>query len=606
MAAKLSDGLLDPVQLAIVAAGLSRQYGVRVTVSGSDTATTTFRDGEVTINLPAVSSDDPAFPLLVRGYIDHEVGHVRFTDHEAISKVFGHEASDIQMQLLNILEDVYVERRMAGLYKGCGYNLTRISKYLFTEDVQAKSRLASKGITVKRTRSSKPATVEPIGQILMWVLYQVRGQANPACGITPEILRSLDDGLKERGLDKIADKLRPIIARVPAEGTSTEANAKLAKELYDALDNASGNAHKDDLMSGAFSNPDADVQSKANDRDEVTASIASDRCTQHTITRALDDVRNAGLMPTTAVGIASMASRSIERAVDTTVNASKRMESSGQDGKVDTRLANFNRIHWDKNGAANYSFDSSPKYLQMANRISGRLACRLQSLLQAYVMNRSGIGRSGGVDTHRLHRIAVNDARVFTRREIRRGMNTEFVILCDASGSMNDRVIPADGITSSHIMGYAVYSIMKALRTLPGMKSSAYAFYGSVMREMYGKGEQIRKPVLPRATGGTPLAESLIQMVPVFELDPLSRKVVIVLTDGWPDDRDTAKIVINRMRNMGFVVATIGIGTSADALGAMFTDCADDFASVCNLEDMDRLPDTLCSTLRKHTIKGGL
>ena len=66
--------------LPLVAGVLGRKYGVKVEIGGTDAYT----DGTV-IRLPSLPGDVPDTLLaMVRGYLDHEAGHVRDTDFLAM------------------------------------------------------------------------------------------------------------------------------------------------------------------------------------------------------------------------------------------------------------------------------------------------------------------------------------------------------------------------------------------------------------------------------------------------------------------------------------------------------------------------------------------
>ena len=68
--------------LPLLASVLGKRYGVEVVIDG-DTACT---DGH-TIYLPSLPLDsDESLLVQVRGFIDHESAHIRFTDFEAFQR----------------------------------------------------------------------------------------------------------------------------------------------------------------------------------------------------------------------------------------------------------------------------------------------------------------------------------------------------------------------------------------------------------------------------------------------------------------------------------------------------------------------------------------
>ena len=72
--------------LELVAVALSEEYGIRVVCGGRRAETICLPNGRPLIRIPSVHCEDPNYLSLLRGYIDHEVGHVRFTDRDAIDQ----------------------------------------------------------------------------------------------------------------------------------------------------------------------------------------------------------------------------------------------------------------------------------------------------------------------------------------------------------------------------------------------------------------------------------------------------------------------------------------------------------------------------------------
>lgn len=127
---------MDTRELMILAQGISAQHGVNVVFSGqADDAWCKKNDGKYTISVP-FSTDN----MLVYGYLDHEVGHARFTDFSILPTV------GMERQVANIFEDVYVEERMGNLFPGAERNLRKLRRHVFTpehvKDALAKDKSA--------------------------------------------------------------------------------------------------------------------------------------------------------------------------------------------------------------------------------------------------------------------------------------------------------------------------------------------------------------------------------------------------------------------------------------------------------------------------------
>lgn len=80
------------------------------------------------VNLPYMP-DDASNELLdaVQGFIDHEIGHIFFSDYKVLIK-----ARAIGLaQLHNTIEDTYVERKMKGKFTGAAHNIGTTTAFFF-------------------------------------------------------------------------------------------------------------------------------------------------------------------------------------------------------------------------------------------------------------------------------------------------------------------------------------------------------------------------------------------------------------------------------------------------------------------------------------------
>lgn len=106
-----------------------RKKSVNVVFKGDGAAT----DG-TNIYLPSLNHNSEVTDKqasIMRGYVDHEAGHVRHTDFDALQK-FGMECAKDDNKLLrsvhNALEDVWLERRVIDEYPGALENLSATTK----------------------------------------------------------------------------------------------------------------------------------------------------------------------------------------------------------------------------------------------------------------------------------------------------------------------------------------------------------------------------------------------------------------------------------------------------------------------------------------------
>ena len=115
--------------LPLVASVLGKKYGVQVQIGG-DTACT---DGSI-IRLPTLPLEtDDVLTGMVRGWIDHESGHVRETDFDVLKDK---DVTPLIKNIWNIFEDWRVENKLAERFPGCRTNLCWLIDHEFTKRIK--------------------------------------------------------------------------------------------------------------------------------------------------------------------------------------------------------------------------------------------------------------------------------------------------------------------------------------------------------------------------------------------------------------------------------------------------------------------------------------
>ncbi|MEA1053997.1 VWA domain-containing protein, partial [Lamprobacter modestohalophilus] len=84
-------------------------------------------DGQ-TIVVPTLPSDSALLPV-AWGYLAHEAGHLRYTDFTVYRRA-AQDGDALSGQILNILEDVRIERALAGPYPGTRETLQAVCAHL--------------------------------------------------------------------------------------------------------------------------------------------------------------------------------------------------------------------------------------------------------------------------------------------------------------------------------------------------------------------------------------------------------------------------------------------------------------------------------------------
>lgn len=100
---------------------LARQYHINVVYEGDQART----DGN-TIYLPQVKEMNDELWADLNGYLDHEVGHCKFTKFDEMTQA----KTRMHREMLNMVEDVRIEREMIKEFPGCELNLTPLNTKL--------------------------------------------------------------------------------------------------------------------------------------------------------------------------------------------------------------------------------------------------------------------------------------------------------------------------------------------------------------------------------------------------------------------------------------------------------------------------------------------
>jgi cobalamin biosynthesis protein CobT len=202
---------------------------------------------------------------------------------------------------------------------------------------------------------------------------------------------------------------------------------------------------------------------------------------------------------------------------------------------------------------------------------SAKLSARLQGLVQASRMDRPRPVRSGRrLDPKRLHRVAVADARIFARRAHRIAPNTAVHLLVDLSGSMHATVHRGDGSQTTRASSAleSALSLALALDGIPGVTVATTAFPGQAgtadrVTRMVQHGQSPRARAgafIQSARGGTPMAQALWYVAAELLACREERRMLMVLTDGEPDDTPEALRLLGLCRQAGIEVVGVGIG----------------------------------------------
>lgn len=573
------------ISMAMLAGLMSRKYNINMQVSGGTAYTHIDSDtGKVTINIPAAEYEDDKYLGYVRGYIDHEVGHVKYTRHDKLGEALTDAAPNHQMMrknIWNILEDTYVERMMMQDFAGCGRNLRNLVRLVFGEP----------GVEMPRMLQ----VVDYIGVIMNYILFNQRSRLYPFLSDKLDAYR----GQMETFFPGLADVINPVMDDAWKENDSTEHNLQWANRITDAIlatvpmpeqqeqgqgqgQGQQGQGQVDKALSARTLADE--IQGELNTIDNDDGGI-TDAAAQDIAGKVLQVVKSMDSM-----GDSQVASSSVFRPF------------AGDSGE--SMRNTFKRAYARATAGAKYEDATTVMYMadnkqylrrlsaaekQEAMLITAKLSAQLKALLQTYVMNRGGAFRRGHLDSNRLARLAVNDQRIFQQRVQQRGLDTEIVILMDMSGSMSSQ-------NKNVISSEALYAVTHALHGVKGIRVAVYGFSHNDFISIKEFNQPAHENMRLVCAGGTYAGEATMLALSKFSWREGTRRIFIAMTDGDTYNPNLFDIALKRARKAG--VEVVGVGICDTSMGQYVS--KDEYVPVNNIKEF---PAKLFAILRGKLIR---
>ena len=572
----------------------------------------------------------------LRGYIDHECGHVKFTDFETYANMYRSVVADCLQykpkasvtlkdflhdyasMVINILEDVRIERLMGIDFPGSRTNLNTLSEYLF-KDCYSVSMMMGEGMT---------------GRLYSLLFMRVRSLINPALEESAQLLY---DDMKADVQEKYTDYTRHLdavwgigdifVQDWNVEGAALEFIRIVIEVLEDYTNTTQGTNNRksssntgDSSAGGTGDSSDGDTgDSSDGDTSDSSDGDTGDSSDGGTASRKKS-------VTISAKTVSSMAADLYEMQRDDKGNVSRRfmdavrdmtdsLEDNNQISDADLMLVDSMFSHTaerldkllDKT-KMNALADGKPVYITGCSRVQAlspeqrgdmdvvmyNLYGRLADVLQTMTMVRHSTGMCGArLDARVLHRTSVGDGRIFSKKVQRLRRVTEVALLFDASGSMS---LTEYGKSNNNEMAQCMaLGCLKALRALPGVKSSLSGFSNGEMFVMSDYGDPVHEVILS-AIGGTPLGSSLVELTSQFSDGPDVRRIILFFTDGFPDNVGAVTMALDLAKRSGIEVYGIGLQTKA-----IHTFMDSDHSIIVN--SIHELAGGMCDMLRKGMVR---
>ena len=563
----------------IVAAAIGNRFGVKVSVGGDKAET----DGQ-TIWLPAYEGDDADYQDVAWGLLAHEAAHIRYSD---FTLRFGH--SVLRRRLCNAIEDVRIEHELAKDFPGTRLTIRTVIEKMIAKGDFVASNIDDHPANILYSFVLKSLRARVLGQAALLPLVEqteVALKANfPKGAVTrlkgllsevPEGLQSEIDCLQltDRILTMIEEEFEQQRQRNQAQSSAHE---EPSPELDDAdqdadsedSDDSNGQDSQDDMEPDEQLPNDTDCESSSepagnddsapkNPDDEPATPVDSS-----TSEPQGEDEENAEIADPMGVlqALLSADDGDIEQDVFESLksalslaaeNVSELLMPSGHEPPMDDRAGAF--------------------LLRKVQSESGKIRAALQGLVQSQTLNRSQHAcRGRRLDGKRLHRLPLGETKVFQRKQSKVAPNTAIHLLLDKSESMGYQVTDSQGQPIGSRMPIALEATLAlalAFEGIPGVNPGVTAFPGShddsVFRLLeHGQRVNARTGAFSlAAAGSTPMTEAIWFGAASLLRCREPRKVLIVMTDGQPNDTLSTLELLQRCRDSG--IETVGVGLSLD------------------------------------------
>ncbi|MDF4412053.1 VWA domain-containing protein [Vibrio parahaemolyticus] len=510
--------------LPIVAAAYGEKFGVKVLIQGQDA----FTDGE-RIVIPTANPDDPHYQQIAWGYLAHEAAHIRHTNFEMVQKA---SSKPIRKALLNIIEDVRIENELAKDYPGTRRSISQVIEYM-----------------VDTQQMCVPEQLEPASNLQAWLLFRLRCHFLGQKALTP-LYQAVDERVRQLFPAAAMSRLSAMLTVVPSLASTGEV-LKLVDAIVAMLEEESRPPQDEsDADNGNDMGQDA-----SNDSNN-----SSDSQTPETGSSAMGDAAETGDSDNS----------------DQADNLRQALEASAAQFEPDTFAQVAEVLSEQAEGHQGVTPLSLPQaeqamlgdeaILTLSASESAQIRARLRGMVQSSQDNRNHAKRHGlRVATHRLAASQAGESRLFIQRQPRIAPNAAVHLLVDISGSMG-KPIGEGNRKYFHVANEAALALAMALEGIPGVVPAVSYFPG--IHQEVSIALLPKQSVRHRAAcfdqkprGCTPMAQAMWFAANSLLAQKQKRKLMIVLTDGDPDDWAATHDIVDRCRRSGFELLGIGIQT---------------------------------------------
>lgn len=581
--------------LPLVARTRGRNMGVKVVMGHGGPGT----DGK-TIFLPRLPIDDPDTYDLAIGYIGHECGHIRDSDNELVIQT--KMQNFYKGHLLNLFEDIRIEKLMGQFYPGVRMDLVRMVKKM-----------------VRRGYFNLPDPEDAANVVGTYMLYTLRTNILVQSGLK-DMAEQLSDLIDEAypGLRKELDAfmfdvdtakstqdclvlaeqavevIRKYIQEDPPNDSSKgddESESEKSQEGESTPSEGSGSegeeseeddSNQEDQGGGSGSNSGQNEEGDSDNPDSGQAPQEGDPQEEDGTGGPDNNDPSLGEGGNNGGQVTKEIIEKIEKALSAGEDDVEKLLGEMLQEALE-ELSDQHGCWADGYGVADeVDYTSHRLDEEKVKAETNALRTRLRLISKNETRNLpKRVGRR--FKPSRYVRMKAGDPRVFAGRNFVVDENAAFHIVLDRSGSMRgDRIDLAND---------CMLAAKLALENNPKVNLGISAFpHNDGFISLVRHGQKRDNKIGVTAAGGTPLGDTLwavaSQMHPLKE----KRKIILVITDGEPDNWSGCHAAIQGIERSGYEV--LGLGIQTDSVEELFGES-------CSINTLNQLPNALFGMIHK-------
>lgn len=597
------------------------------------------------IILPIVSSDaDQTLIDTFHGYIDHEVGHVLFTDLQKGNLAKKMAGSALQT-IFNMCEDPRIENAIVKRFKGSAHNINKLHERVFGDDYVAKI-------------SDDHKTVEHIFSSMIFAIRACCGQryfkqkidTNPKLAPMYQIIsknfgddlmamRSSEDALKVAkkifdmfGTEESATKAMSAVVKIEVEGegeegstTKLEGKKKKAKKRSKSEKTEEKKTEEPEESSekGA-SEKEKSEETESEDKEQEGAESKqneekadSEEADEKSKDASKDDEKSDSLEEESEVdGKKSKTEDEWIKPEDCEELYEKEIIRRMKFSEDERSPSGYTVYTTDKDDVSYISectSDYPVDFMEQKTRsMTGTIQKTLERAMAAKSIARWHTGyRRGKLSASSLSRLFFGDDRIFRKKEMGISKDVAVTLLVDCSGSMRGQKSELAATSA-----YALASVLQNMNITSELIGFTTKGFHSRFGEEYSRACPLYMPIFKAFTDRWDIRAKrrlgklwneewmcnnvdgeCVQIAANRLMSrPENKKIMIVLSDGWPcadgDDFALRQHLKDTVQELEKKINIVGIGIISDAVETYYK-------KNVVLEDIKDLPGTVIKRVQE-------